>query len=283
MLLKNLKIAVAVTFSPTGKLLLREAVNISKKMQGQLYLINISSEPEESQKEIVLLIKEMGVEQLVSDVTCLRGDVAKLLTTYTRKMSIGLLILGALEKEDLLKYYVGSIARTIMRDAPCSLLILTPEMLENPRYDIMAVNVDYSPEGTNVIRYAYDLSKILGTNEIILIREISAPGLSISIHETGSVAETESVRQQWQKDEKLKLDLLIRELNLSGTAIKKVCLFGKQGFEAYEHVKNSSVNLYVIAAPEKKLRLIDRIFQHDQEYLFKELPCSLLLLKEPSH
>lgn len=282
MLLKNLKIAVAVTFSPTGKLLLREAVRISEKIQGQLYLINISPDPEESQKQITRIIKEMGIEDIVSDVTCLNGDVAKLLITYTRQMSIGLLILGALEKEDLVKYYVGSIARTIMRDAPCSLLILTPEMLENPKYDIMAVNVDYSPEGTNVIRYAYNLSKILDTKEIILIREISAPGLSISIHETGSVAETESVRQQWQKDEKLKLDLLIRELNLSGT-VKKICLFGKQGFEAYEHVKNSSVNLYVIAAPEKKLRLIDRIFQHDQEYLFKELPCSLLLLKEPSH
>ena len=46
-----------------------------------------------------------------------------ILQTCTNE-NIDLLILGALQQEKLLKYYVGSIARKITRKAPCSVLLL---------------------------------------------------------------------------------------------------------------------------------------------------------------
>ena len=41
-----------------------------------------------------------------------------------KKEQIDLLVLGALQQENIFKYYVGSIAREVTRKAPCSILLL---------------------------------------------------------------------------------------------------------------------------------------------------------------
>ena len=49
---------------------------------------------------------------------------------------IDLLILGAVKREQILKYYVGSIARKITRQAKCSILLLI-----KPSLSVYLVNI----------------------------------------------------------------------------------------------------------------------------------------------
>ena len=52
------------------------------------------------------------------------GDPVDVILSVSEEKKIDLLILGALKRENFLKYYVGSIARKITRQANCSVLLL---------------------------------------------------------------------------------------------------------------------------------------------------------------
>ena len=40
----------------------------------------------------------------------------------------------------------------------------------------------------------------------------------------------------------------------------------------------SVADLIVLGAPERRFRLFDRVFPHDQEYIFADMPCHLLMV-----
>ena len=59
-----------------------------------------------------------------------KGKPVDVILNTVKDQQIDLLILGALQKENIYKYYVGSIARELTRKAPCSVLLLIKSSLK---------------------------------------------------------------------------------------------------------------------------------------------------------
>ena len=57
-------------------------------------------------------------------------------------------------------------------------------------------------------------------------------------------------------------------------------LYGKAGNEIKNFAIENEIDLLIIHSPYKKLTLLDRIFQHDIEYLLEDLPCDILMVHE---
>ena len=75
----------------------------------------------------------MNLAFLLFEIIFKPGDPVSAILSAAKENSIDLLILGALKRENFLKYYVGSIARKITRQAQCSVLLLigpSVDMLE---------------------------------------------------------------------------------------------------------------------------------------------------------
>jgi hypothetical protein len=53
---------------------------------------------------------------------------------------------------------------------------------------------------------------------------------------------------------------------------------GKSGFELARFAEKKHANLLVAGAPGRKFRLFDRLFRHDLEYIFADMPCNLLIV-----
>jgi nucleotide-binding universal stress UspA family protein len=53
-----------------------------------------------------------------------KGNPAKKIISVAKKEKIDLLIAGALQRENVVKFYFGSIARKLIRKSTCSLLML---------------------------------------------------------------------------------------------------------------------------------------------------------------
>ena len=61
---------------------------------------------------------------------------------------------------------------------------------------------------------------------------------------------------------------------------------GKSGFEIAQFAQRKQADLLVVGAPPRRFSLFDRVFTHDQEYIFADLPCNLLIVnprKEAAH
>ena len=273
------KIGLAITFSPNGLSLLISAKRLQTLFGSELFLIHVGEQNSQSENKMLELLASAGIEENSFELFWKKGDPAKEIIKFTYENNVDLLIAGALEKESMLKYYIGSVARTIMRETPCSILILTNPVEYKP-FKKFCVSVEYTDTGENAIKKAYEFAKLEGADELVLIKEYQIPGLAITISDTGSTLETEQKRNSWQEEEEVKLKVFANELNLSGIEVKTVCVYGKQGWAAQNFVTKNKCDLLVVTSPRKKLRLFDRIFQHDIEFILKQLPCALLIVKE---
>lgn len=272
-------IAAAFTFSPTLPQLIRQAAKLREAGNAKLFLIHAGIIGEENSALLHELLSVNRVPADAYELICRDTDPASLIREVCRQKKISLLIIGALMKEGLFSYYTGTLARNLMRNVPASMLILSCQPDEELTFSHICATVDFSKEGTQLLHTAYDTARLFGSEKLTLLRELLVPGLAMTVHDSGSKEETGSMRQVWEEQERLKINMLVKELHFSGLPVKTAIVYGRQGYEAKKYAEEQNVDLLVVPAPKKKLRLMDRIFQHDQEYLYQELPCSLLCLK----
>ena len=272
-------IGIAITFSPSILSLLRQAELIRSHNNATLTIIHAGRENPADMQKLNTMIEKTIHPHATVEIIWQDDDPVDLIRSVCKKKNIDLLIFGALVREDIVTYFTGSVARDLMRNAPCSLLILTSSNNELHRFRKICASVDFSDSGERVLRQAYNFAQQLGGEELILVKELMLTGLAITINDSGSIHETEEMREQWKKNEETKLELMIKELHITEIATSAICLYGKQGWEVTRFAREANCNLLVIGAPEKKLNLLDRIFQHDQEFIYRELPCSLFMVK----
>lgn len=274
------KIGLAITFSPNGLPLIKTAVRLKNLFNSQLYLIHVGHRSPQVESQMNYLIENSGLTQESFHMIWQEGEPAKAILRAASENNIDLLIAGALEKESVIKYYLGSVARTIMREANCSVLIITSPIRESRPFKKFCVSVDFSSIGETTVKKSNEFARLEKAEEFILVKEFEVPGLAITVYDTGSISDTEKRKLIWQKEEEEKLKLFAKELDISGINYSTVALFGKQGWEARNFAKNNGSDLFVVPSPPKKLKFFDKLFQHDLEFVLSQLPCSLLIVRE---
>ncbi len=273
------RIGLAITFSPTGKALLSEASRLQNLFDAELILIHIGEKNPETEKKLEDLINSAGVKRNSTSIIWQQGDPAKTILKASAKEDLDLLIAGALEKESFINYYVGSVARKIMREAPCSVLIFTHPQENREKLNNFYVTADFTSDGENTINTAYKFAVLEKAEKLVIIREFQVPGLAVTIQDSGSIKEAENALAGWKLEEEAKLRLLVRELNLKDIEIETVILYGRKGWEANNYVRNLNGDILVITGPKRKLKLMDRVFQNDIEFIFEKLANSILIIK----
>lgn len=273
------KLGLAITFSPTGKALVKETKRLNDLFDSELVLIHVGEKSTESENLLNEVIKTSGIDPGTLEVIWTKGDPASTILNTSKKAGVDLLIAGALEKEKFIKYYIGSVARKIMREASSSSLILT-EPSENPKpFKKFYVSTDFSQESERTIKLTYDFALLEKAEEFVVISDYNTPGLASTILDSASLDELETVKNQWQAEEEERMNLFLKELNLKGIRIKTRCLYGKEGWETANFARQNKADIFAVTAPQKRLRLIDRLFHHELEYSFENLPSNLLIIR----
>ncbi|MCX7875885.1 MAG: universal stress protein [Melioribacteraceae bacterium] len=273
------KIALAITFSPNLINHLLEVKRLKELFNAELFLIHIGEKSDEKYHDLKEAFAKCGFKESDFKLIWENGEAEDLIMNICIKNKIDLLIAGALKKENMINYYLGSVARTLMREAPCSVLFLMKKNEENYSFKKICVSVDF----TNISEYtalkAFELAKLENSEIVTFIKEFEIPGLASTIYESEKKDELRVRKNNLLEEEKEKMKIFISELNLSGVNISTECLIGKQGWVISNWVTENNYDLLVIPSLQRKPKLIDRIFQHDWEFIFKELPSSLLIIK----
>lgn len=273
------KLGLAITFSPTGKALLKVTKRLSEVFNSRIILIHVGDKTSENEKLFNESIWNSGINTENVEVIWTKGDPSSAIINSCKKTGVDLLIAGALEKEKLIKYYIGSVARKIMREASCSTLILK-EPSETPEpFKKFYVSTDFSEENERTIRLTYDFALLENAEEFVIIRDYYTPGIASTILDSTSIDELETIKKQWQNEEEEKMKLFVKELNLKGIKIKAYCLYGKEGWETANFARQNKADIFAVTAPHKKLKLVDRLFHHELEYSFENLPSNLLIIR----
>lgn len=272
-------LGLAITFSPTGKALLKEAKRLKTLFNSSLFLIHVGSKTPETEDLLSRVITEAGLSATEVEVLWTKGEPGYAILNSAKSANVDLLIAGALEKENILKYYIGSVARRIMRDAESSVLILKSPS-DNPKgFKKFYVSTDFSEESEYAIRKTFQFALLESAEEFVIVRDYRIPGLSSTLLDSGNSEELDNARNQWQLEEEEKMRMFLRELNLKGINVSSHCLYGREGWRAGNFARENKADVFAINVAARKMKFIDRLFPHEAEYNFEQLPSNLLIIR----
>ncbi len=274
------KIGLAIAFSPTAEAMLSEANHLAVIFTAELVLIHVGHHGQEQENKLSELIKNVTLTQPYK-IVWREGDPAKEILKACREEKIDLLVAGALKKEKALKHYIGSIARAIMRKADCSVYMVNNPSLPPKPIQQIVVNAEDSAHVEQAIETACKIAELEGSSWVHIVRELKLLGLTLAANEQCTEHEYNEQKQEMMLEEIETVEKIIATIPHGKTKINIKMLSGKSGFELCKFVERKQAGLLVVGAPPRRLSFFDRIFPHDLEYVFADLPCNLLVINQP--
>jgi nucleotide-binding universal stress UspA family protein len=272
------KIGLAIAFSPTLEALLNEAARLKRHWQSELVLIHVGDASASAVNLLKDLLAEIGLNEQEVTIRWEHGDPVKRILGVCREEKVDVIIAGALKKENLFKYYVGTIARKILRKAPCSVLVLLNPSVESRPISNIVVNTEDSPYVEQALEIACALSKAEKASWLHVVREIKLYGLTMSAADQHSEEEYSQLRTDLVSTEIDNVQRMLNKIPHEGLKVNIKILSGKSGYELVQFAIRKHADLLIVGAPSRKFSFFDRMFTHDQEYIFADLPCSLLVV-----
>lgn len=271
-------IAVAVSFSPRCIHVLAEAKLLSETFKASLILIHIGEKTSEKEQHFDDLMNQVGMDDSHYRVIWMEGDTVDTILKLCKLNMVDLLILGALEKENVLKFYLGSIARNISRKAKCSVLLLTNPSEQLRKYKKIVVNGVENPKTIHTVSTAFYVAKHLNVKDVTIVNEMNVPGLAMAIADDSTLPEAKEIKKNLNEEMEESIHSIIEKCDTTGINVMNKSIKGKPGYAISKYAKDRKADLLVINSPDTHLNFLDRIFTHDIEYILAHLPCNLLIV-----
>jgi nucleotide-binding universal stress UspA family protein len=275
------KIALAVAFSPRMEALLIEAARLVNLFEGKAVLIHVGAKTDEKLAALAKALREAGFADYQHEIVWENGDPVKRILAVCRKKRVNLLIAGALKKENIFRYYIGGVARKILRKAPCPVLVLT-EPSEKPKpFKYLVIHAGDKRDAQLTIETGCAWGKLERARQLHVVKEIKMYGLTMALAGEDPEHEYSETRRTIVQEEIAEVQKVIDRSNCGDLKINIKIAAGKSGYELGKFAQNAEADLLITEAPRRALNIFDRMFPHDLEYILADLPCNLLII--PGH
>ncbi|MDC1342609.1 universal stress protein [Flavobacteriaceae bacterium] len=272
------KILVGIAFSPNLKPNIFEAVRLANMFEAQLVGVHVGEKTIEKEQQLSELISEAPILKFPIKTVWQKGKPVDIILQTSVEKNIDLLILGALQQENLYKYYVGSVARELTRKANCSVLLLIKPSIERVKCNHIVVNGLKDKKTTETIQASFLVSKALACKRITIVEEISQKEIEVIVSDDHSLRKATIEKEKLKRREDSRVHKILETIDTEGVSIKIQSIFGKRGYSIGHYAKVKRADLLVMNAPSKTT-ILDRIFPHDIEYILTELPTDVLIVK----
>ncbi len=232
------RIAVASAFSPRFEQVLAEAKRVRDRFAGDLSLIYVGEQDPETTRRFQEALAAM---QLPADSTIYyqQGTPAEAILAALEQNDIELIVAGALEKEVVLRSFLGNVARRLVRDASCSVMLFTrPERDPQPLRRIVFFVPDYTAHAAKAFQKTMRLAQLEGAENIYVIRVYTT-------FDAARAALPESPGRSLEEEEDA-LEQFIEAAGPTTLPIEARCIRGNTGFAASDFVQAVEANLLVV-------------------------------------
>ncbi|MDQ3047952.1 MAG: universal stress protein [Bacteroidota bacterium] len=271
-------IAVAISFSPRCQPILAQAKNFSQIFNATLIILHIGEKTSEKELELDEMLLKEGLDENRCRIIWMEGDPVDTILKLCKLNIVDLLILGALEKENIFKFYIGSIARNISRKAKCSVLLFTDPSATAQKFKKFVVNGVENPKTIHTIKTALYVARHLKVKDVMLVNEVDVPGLAMAIADDSTAPQTKEIKKNIAEESEEVMQLVLDQCDTTDVKLSERIIKGKPGYTISKFARDKKADLLVINSPDTHLNLLDRIFTHDIEYILADLPCNVLIV-----
>ena len=269
-------------FSPTLKMNIMEASRIAHFFNAKLVLLHVGDKTADKENTLNQVLAKVKHQEDKISIQWKTGKPDVVLLEACRDLKVDLLILGALQHENLYQFYVGSIARKLTRKVCCSVLLLIKPSEERIPCQHVVVNGLEDEDTPLAISNAFYVSHALGAKQITIVEEIRSKEVAVDIKDDKSLKQATLLKERLKHREESRVNGILKSVPkefAKGIKVKTQSIFGKRGYSIGHYAQIARADLLVMNAP-KKTGLIDRIFPHDIEYILSDLPTDLLIVRK---
>jgi nucleotide-binding universal stress UspA family protein len=274
-------IGIGVTFSPNLEANINEAARLALCFGSKLVLIHVGESSEEKSTSFRKFLSPFENQGLEYELFYKSGDPVDVILTSTKEKKVDLLIIGALKKENFLKYYLGSIARKITRQASCSVLLLINPSVDRVPCEHIVVNGLKDPKTKETVNTAFLVGHKLGVGKITVVEEIDQEEVSVKVDDDKTLRKSTIIKERLRLREEARVKKVLDSIPADYTkdiTIKSQPIFGKRGYSIGHYAQVARADLLVMNAPSK-MTFWDRLFPHDIEHILTELPTDVLIVQ----
>src|SRR5690554_4971 len=271
------KIALAIAFSPRMEALLCEAKRVKDLHNASLILIHIGQDTEEKRASLEILLDKYQVNRDKTTVIWKEGKPARKIIQVCNQEKVDLLIAGAMKKENVFTYYLGSIARKIIRKAKCSVMVLIELSLEPKKFDKVVINGTQQGQTPLVIRKGITLCKMEKSSQVFIVNEIKMYLLRMATASEESEAKAAVIKRQLVQDEINYVENILKDIDQGDLKVNIKVTGGRWAVELAKFSEKIHADLLIVGGQEN-LNFLDRLFPHDLEDILSNLPCNLLII-----
>ena len=267
------KVAVASTFSPRFLPMLAEAKAIAELLDRPLEVIHAGEDTAESQDRFSEAFAQM---QFTGPIHWRQAPLpSDAIVQAVRDAGIGLLIAGAMERDSEGRYFLGKVARALVLEAPCSLLLFANPSLDPLPFRNLAVIVDYSETSRHALNAALDIATRTQATSVHVLRVftvfaqlLAEPDEMIKGQDGSAIAA-----------EEVKLEAFVGEFDIAAIPVITRCIEGTTGFAAADFVQSIEADLLVIGGEGASGQAN---FPSRMEWLENVIPTNLLVVRPPA-
>lgn len=273
------KIALAFAFSPRMEALLAETKKLVKTFDSELILIHVGERSDELDEKLSIALEAGGLKDLKTTLIWKEGKPVKMILEACRENEVDLLVTGALKHEGFLTYYLGSVARKIIRKSHCSVLTLIDPQLKAHDFSKVVINGTQLTITPQVIERGIKFSQLVHADQVHILNEIKMYGLQMGTAGEDSEEEIANTRRQLVQNEMDYVQQILNTIPHDDLRVNIKVTGGKWAIELAKFCEKIEADLLIVG-DGRRLNFFDRIFPHDLEELLSTLPCNLLLVKK---
>ncbi|MDC3276163.1 universal stress protein [Flavobacteriaceae bacterium] len=275
------KLLFGFAFSPSLRANVFEVTRLASFLNASLVFVHVGSKTAEKEEEFNSVLKECPIVPTDIKLLWREGRPINTLISVCVKMNIDLLLLGALKREKMLKFYLGSIARGLTRKASCSVLLMINPSIERIPCKHIVVNGFDSPQTKDTIEAAFEMGQALQSKKITLVEEVSESRVAVSVDDDRSLRKATLRKEKINREEKMRVVDIVKKIpaqKLEGLNWITQSVFGKRGYSIGHYARLARADLLVMNSQEKG-SFLNRFFPRDLEHILAELPTDVLIIQ----
>jgi len=267
-------VAVASTFSPRFLQVLAEAKRVRDRLCRELQLIYVGQRDDETSAKFssALLQLELPAD---SAIHYHQGDdpAVAILEAATSK-GIDLIVAGALEKEVVLRPFLGNVARTLVRNAGCSVMLFTKPQSEPQVFRRIVFLAEYSEHGRTALLRVLRLAELEKSEKLYVIRVYTTFDEARAKARGDAADASESARTL--DEEEIALEKFIDSAGETDVPIEARCIRGNTGYAALDFIQ--SIDASLLAVPVDPAASGDGLPAH-VAWITDVIPCNLWVIR----
>lgn len=265
-------IAVAAAFSPRFHQVLAEARRVRDRFGATLSFIYVGKKDAATTKKFGDALKNL---QLPPDSTVhyQEGDPATAILAAAQENGIELLIAGALEKEAVHRQFLGNVARRLVREAGCSVMLFTAPALEPKSLRHIVFMAEYSDHARNAFRWSLEFAEREKCERLYVIRNYT----SFDQARARRRAKNPRTVARTLEEEEVALQDFVLGAGATPVPIETRCIRGNTGFAASDFVQSVEADLLIVPLETKPGA--EAKLPRQSAWITDVIPCNLWIIR----